>query len=47
MRRIGFTTRAQMLRNLAVRGGYRLVPEALRKYFYQLLLADRSGTRRG
>lgn len=46
MRRAGFTSRSQMLRNLLVRGGYRLVPESLRKYFYQRLLADRSGARR-
>lgn len=42
-RRLGFTSRGQFARNLAVRGGYRLVPEGLRRTAYRILLADRSG----
>ena len=38
-RRMGFTTRAQALRNLAVRGGYRLIPEPVRKVMYRRLIA--------
>jgi glycosyltransferase involved in cell wall biosynthesis len=38
-RRIRFTTRAQALRNLAVRGGYRLIPEAVRRVMYRRLIA--------
>jgi glycosyltransferase involved in cell wall biosynthesis len=45
-RRIGFTTRAQCLRNVAVRGGYRLVPEAVRKAAYRRVVATyRSGAK--
>lgn len=40
MRRIGFTTRTQFARNLAVRGTYRLVPEALRRRTYRSLFAE-------
>ncbi|MDR1853041.1 MAG: CDP-glycerol:glycerophosphate glycerophosphotransferase [Propionibacteriaceae bacterium] len=32
--RIGFTTPVQFLRNVAIRGGYRLVPEPIRKLAY-------------
>ena len=46
-RRLGLTTRAQYLRNVAVRGAYRLVPEAVRKVAYRRLLANRSGAARG
>lgn len=35
MRRIGFVTRTQMVRNMVLRGGYRLVPEALRRGAYR------------
>lgn len=35
MRAAGYLTRGQYLRNLAVRGGYRLVPETLRKVAYR------------
>ncbi len=35
MRRIGFTTNAQWLRNSVLRGGYRLVPEQLRRGAYR------------
>lgn len=40
-RRIGFTTRWQLVRNLLVRGVYRLVPERVRRTAYGLLLARR------
>ena len=43
-RRLGLTSRRQYLRNVAVRGGYRLVPEGVRKVAYRRLLANRSGT---
>ncbi len=43
LRRLGITTRAEYLRNVAVRGGYRLVPESVRKVAYRSLLANRSG----
>ena len=46
-RALGLTSRRQYLRNVAVRGGYRLVPEAVRKVAYRRLLANRSGTARG
>lgn len=45
MRRAGFTTPAEMIRNVIVRGGYRLVPEALRKIAYRSIL--QRGFRRG
>jgi glycosyltransferase involved in cell wall biosynthesis len=38
-RRIGFTTRVQFLRNVAVRGGYRLVPERVRRLAYRRVIA--------
>ncbi|GEL16968.1 glycosyltransferase [Pseudonocardia asaccharolytica] len=38
-RRLGFTTRAQYVRNVAVRGGYRLVPVGLRRVAYRNLIA--------
>ncbi|HZG90914.1 MAG TPA: glycosyltransferase [Pseudonocardia sp.] len=38
-RRLGFTTRAQYLRNVAVRGGYRLVPERIRRTAYRMVVA--------
>lgn len=38
-RRLGFTTRGQYLRNVVVRGGYRLVPEGLRRAAYRRLIA--------
>ncbi len=46
-RELGLTTRGQYLRNVAVRGGYRLVPEGVRKVAYRRLLANRSGEPRG
>jgi len=45
-RRLGITTRGEYLRNVAVRGGYRLVPERLRKIAYRWLIANR-GSRPG
>jgi glycosyltransferase involved in cell wall biosynthesis len=41
LRRLGFTSRAQFLRNLIVRGGYRLVPEGVRRTAYRRLIANR------
>jgi glycosyltransferase involved in cell wall biosynthesis len=38
-RRLGFTTRHQYLRNVLLRGGYRLVPERLRRSAYRRLIA--------
>jgi len=45
--RLGITTRGEYLRNVTVRGGYRLVPESVRKVAYRRLLANRSGRSRG
>lgn len=46
-RSIGFTTRAQFARNVVVRGGYRLVPEWLRRAAYRRVIAvHRSRTAR-
>jgi glycosyltransferase involved in cell wall biosynthesis len=38
-RRDRFTTRTQFARNVAVRGGYRLVPEPIRRVAYRSLIA--------
>jgi glycosyltransferase involved in cell wall biosynthesis len=46
LRELGFTTRVQFARNVAIRGGYRLVPEAVRTVAYRRLIA-RKGERRG
>ena len=46
----GFTTRVQYFRNVAVRGGYRLVPEWLRRIAYRRVIAtygERGGRFRG
>ena len=40
-RQLGITTRGQYLRNVAVRGGYRLVPEVVRRTAYRALIANR------
>ena len=40
-RDLGITSRGEYLRNVAVRGGYRLVPEAVRKTAYRRLIARR------
>ena len=45
-RDLGITSRGEYLRNVLVRGGYRLVPEAVRKVAYRRLLANR-GDRAG
>jgi hypothetical protein len=42
-RELGITSRTEYLRNVAIRGGYRLVPEGVRKVAYRRLLANRSG----
>ena len=41
LHRIGFTSPAQFVRNTTIRGGYRLVPEPLRRTAYGRLLARR------
>jgi GT2 family glycosyltransferase len=46
-RQLGITSRTEFLRNVAVRGGYRLVPEGVRKVAYRRLLANRSDATRG
>jgi glycosyltransferase involved in cell wall biosynthesis len=38
---LGITTRGQYLRNVVVRGGYRLVPEPVRRVAYRRLIARR------
>jgi hypothetical protein len=43
LRRIRFTTRGQLLRNVVVRGGYRLVPERVRRVAYRRAIATYSG----
>ncbi|GAA2455966.1 glycosyltransferase [Agromyces soli] len=40
LRSIGFTTRWEYLRNVAVRGAYRFVPEPVRKIAYRRLIAN-------
>jgi len=40
-RELGLTSRRQYARNIAIRGGYRLVPEALRRTAYRALIANR------
>ena len=42
-RRIGFTTWAQFLRNVVVRGAYRLVPERVRRTLYRKVIATYRG----
>ena len=46
-RELGITSRTEYLRNVAVRGAYRLVPEGVRKVAYRRLLANRTGSARG
>ena len=41
LRVMGFTSRAQFLRNIVVRGGYRLVPERIRTTAYRRLIATK------
>ena len=45
MRRAGITTPAETVRNVVVRGGYRLVPEGLRRIAYRSLV--QKGFKRG
>jgi glycosyltransferase involved in cell wall biosynthesis len=45
LRGMGFTSRGQFLRNIVLRGGYRLVPESVRRSSYRKLIA-RAGERR-
>ena len=40
---LGITTRSEYVRNVAVRGGYRLVPERARRLAYRALIANRGG----
>lgn len=42
-RRLGFTTRGQFARNVVLRGGYRLVPEGLRRTAYKKVIATYRG----
>lgn len=43
-RRIGFTTRAQFVRNVVVRGSYRFVPVGLRKSLYRRFIGAPSSS---
>ncbi|WP_438855347.1 glycosyltransferase [Agromyces sp. M3QZ16-3] len=47
LRRIGFTTRVQYVRNVLIRGTYRFVPEPVRRRAYRRLIARGHGTDRG
>jgi hypothetical protein len=40
-RELGLTTRRQYVRNVVVRGGYRLVPQTVRQVAYRRLIARR------
>lgn len=46
LRSEGFVTRRQLLRNVVVRGGYRLVPQSLRRAAYRRWLQVRGRSRR-
>ncbi len=46
LRVMGFTSRTQFVRNVVVRGGYRLVPEGLRTMAYRRLIASKGHRRR-
>ena len=46
-RKLGITTRGEYVRNVLVRGTYRLVPEPVRRAAYRALLANRTGRRGG
>jgi GT2 family glycosyltransferase len=41
-RDLGITSRGEYVRNVVVRGGYRLVPESVRKVAYRRILANRA-----
>ena len=45
-RQLGITTHREYLRNVVVRGGYRLVPERLRRLAYRAMIANRGATHR-
>ena len=38
-RKLRFTSRGQWVRNVVVRGGYRLVPERIRRIAYRMVIA--------
>ncbi len=42
-RQLGFTTRGQYARNVVLRGGYRLVPESIRRMAYRKVIATYRG----
>jgi glycosyltransferase involved in cell wall biosynthesis len=42
-RQLGFTTRGQYVRNVVLRGGYRLVPERIRRTAYRRVIATYPG----
>lgn len=42
-RQLGFTTRGQFARNVVLRGGYRLVPESIRRMAYRKVIATYRG----
>jgi GT2 family glycosyltransferase len=44
-RELGITTRGEYLRNVLVRGGYRLIPERVRTVAYRALIANRGARR--
>ncbi len=44
---LGFTNKAQFVRNVTIRGGYRLVPEGIRKRAYRRWIALRGEHARG
>ena len=46
LRVMGFTSRLQFIRNVAIRGGYRLVPVGLRTTAYRHLIATKGHRRR-
>lgn len=46
LRKIGFTSRGQFLRNVSVRGAYRFVPEGLRRIVYRRFIAQGPVVRR-
>jgi glycosyltransferase involved in cell wall biosynthesis len=46
-RQLGITSRSQYVRNVLVRGGYRLVPERARTVAYRALIANRGARRDG
>jgi len=37
-RRSGFTSKGQFARNVLIRGGYRLIPEGVRRHFYRTII---------